>query len=273
MASTEQWEPVQRLRTYEQVMAQIEQRILDGRLKPETTCPASGTLAALLGVSRPSLRESLRVLEALGVVDIRRGGGPDGGAALVQTPGTGLVNLLKLQTRPRRISARTMWSRPGCPRRVVACGGGGPSERRRPPRARRDPRQDGRPRHRPANSTDWMPRSTCGSRESTGNALTAHFMSSLRTAIHHQMVEPYAELDDWRETAKIVRREHRDILAAIIDRDEVAGRTTDAHRISTISTRPTNGSGTTPSNAGRSGPVDRPRLRPVRLSTEIWTTR
>ena len=27
----EGWEPVQRIRTYEQVMAQIEERILDGR--------------------------------------------------------------------------------------------------------------------------------------------------------------------------------------------------------------------------------------------------
>ena len=55
--------------------------------------------------------------------------------------------------------------------------------------------------------------------ESTGNALTAHFMGSLRTAIHRQMVEMYAQLDDWRETAKTVRAEHREILRAIIDRD------------------------------------------------------
>jgi len=91
------WEPVQRIRTYEQVMAQIEQRILDGRLKAGDKLPSERELAQSLGVSRPSLREAMRVLEALGLVDIRVGGGPDGGAVLVQTPGDGAANLLKLQ--------------------------------------------------------------------------------------------------------------------------------------------------------------------------------
>src|SRR3954454_9841082 len=97
------WEPVQRMRTYEQVMAQIEERILDGRLKAGDHLPSERDLSLSLGVSRPSLRESLRVLEALGVVDIRRGG--EGGAVLVGTPGPGFVNLLKLQLALGHFSA------------------------------------------------------------------------------------------------------------------------------------------------------------------------
>jgi DNA-binding FadR family transcriptional regulator len=58
--------------------------------------------------------------------------------------------------------------------------------------------------------------------ESTGNALTAHFMGSLRTAIHRQMVQMYAELEDWRETAKTVRAEHREILRDITSGDGAA---------------------------------------------------
>ena len=65
VTTAEGWEPVQRLRTYEQVMSQIEERILDGRLKAGDHLPSERDLALLLGVSRPSLRESLRVLEAL----------------------------------------------------------------------------------------------------------------------------------------------------------------------------------------------------------------
>src|SRR4051812_34402795 len=95
VANVNGWEPVQRVRTYEQVMSQFEERILDGRLKAGDHLPSERDLAIQLGVSRPSLRESLRVLEALGIVEIRRGGGSDGGALLVGTPGIGMVNLLK----------------------------------------------------------------------------------------------------------------------------------------------------------------------------------
>jgi GntR family transcriptional repressor for pyruvate dehydrogenase complex len=229
MASTEQWEPVQRLRTYEQVMAQIEQRILDGRLKAGDHLPSERDFAALLGVSRPSLRESLRVLEALGVVEIRRGGGPDGGAALVQTPGDGLVNLLKLQIALAHFSSNDVvetrltleeWS----VREAAA-------------RANDDDHRE------LAKILDRMDDLGIDSAEfnrldaafhvriaeSTGNALTAHFMSSLRTAIHQQMVDRYAELADWRATATIVRAEHRDILAAIIERDGLLA----SHRVNT----------------------------------------
>jgi DNA-binding FadR family transcriptional regulator len=67
-------------------MAQIEDRILAGDLSAGDHLPDERDLSARLGVSRPSLRESLRVLEALGILEIRRGG--DGGAVLAGTPPT-----------------------------------------------------------------------------------------------------------------------------------------------------------------------------------------
>ena len=44
--TAEAWEPVQRVRTYEQVMAQIEDRILDGRLKAGDKLPSERDLSA-----------------------------------------------------------------------------------------------------------------------------------------------------------------------------------------------------------------------------------
>lgn len=217
------WEPVQRVRTYEQVMAQIEERILDGRLKAGDHLPSERDLALSLGVSRPSLRESLRVLEALGVVDIRRGGGPEGGAVLVGTPGPGFVNLLKLQLALGHFSqtdvvetrmAFEMWSVAEAAHRATTddhAALAGILD------AMDDPSID----TREFNRLDTAFHVAIA--ESTGNALTAHLMQSLRIAINRQMIEAYARLENWQETAKTVRGEHRQILAAIERRDPDEG--------------------------------------------------
>ncbi|THG36218.1 FadR family transcriptional regulator [Glaciibacter flavus] len=219
MSSANAWEPVQRLRTYEQVMAQIEERILDGRLKAGDHLPSERDLAVQLGVSRPSLRESLRVLEALGIVDIRRGGGADGGAVLVGTPGPGFVNLLKLQLALGHFSAGDVldtrialetWS---CSEAASRAGEADHADLARILDAMDDPSVETSEFNRL--DTAFHVRIA----ESTGNALTAHLMGSLRVAINRQMIEAYAGLADWRQTATTVRHEHRDILDAIRRRD------------------------------------------------------
>lgn len=54
---------------------QLEGRILEGTLKPGERLPPERELAQRLGVSRPSLREAIQKLEALGLVESRQGGG------------------------------------------------------------------------------------------------------------------------------------------------------------------------------------------------------
>ena len=216
---TSDWQPIGRARAYEQVLEQIEERILDGRLAAGDHLPSEREFAASLGISRPSIREALRVIEALGIVQIRRGAGRDSGAVLVSSPGDGLMNLLKLQIALATFSwddvlntrmALEIW----CVEEAAW-------------RANPDDHAQ------LGEILDRMDAPTIDSAEfnrldaafhvriaeSTGNALTAHFMGSLRTAIHHQMVKMYAELENWRETAKTVRAEHRAILQAIVDRD------------------------------------------------------
>jgi GntR family transcriptional repressor for pyruvate dehydrogenase complex len=222
--TAEAWEPVQRVRTYEQVMAQIEERILDGRLKAGDKLPSERDLAALLGVSRPSLRESLRVLEALGIVDIRPGGGADGGAVLVGEPGSGFVNLLKLQLAlgqfhhtevlETRIALET-WC---CEEAAVRA----TDQDHRELALILDRMDD------PDITTDEFNRLDAAFHvrisESTGNSLTSHLMGSLRIAINRQMIEAYARLENWKETATVVRREHREILDALQRREPAAAR-------------------------------------------------
>lgn len=218
-AAQSSWEPVRKVRTYEQVMAQIEQRILDGRLGPGDRLPSEREFAQLLGVSRPSLREALRVLEALGIVDVRPGRGPDGGTAFLGHPGTGFSMLLKMQLAlghfRRTDVLRTRltleeWavieaSRHATPADHVAL------------RAILDEMDSPHLTARDFNGLDTEFHVRIA--ESTGNSLTAHLMGALRTAIQRQMIEAYERLDDWRATSRSVRREHRAILQAIEARD------------------------------------------------------
>lgn len=57
------------------LQAEIMDLILDRELEPGDPLPTETELSAVLGVGRNTLRESLKVLQALGVVDIRHGFG------------------------------------------------------------------------------------------------------------------------------------------------------------------------------------------------------
>ncbi len=67
-------EPIKRERIYEQVVREIQRSLAAGELRPGNRLPPERELAERLGISRPSLREALRVLEAMGIVDRKPGG-------------------------------------------------------------------------------------------------------------------------------------------------------------------------------------------------------
>lgn len=58
-----------------QIVQQIRSAIMQGRLKPGQPLPQEKDLVAQFGVSKHTLREALRALEALGLIAIRRGAG------------------------------------------------------------------------------------------------------------------------------------------------------------------------------------------------------
>ncbi len=60
----------------EQIIRSLQEYIIDGNAKPGTALEPERELASTLGVSRFSLREALRVAQAQGLIDIRRGRRP-----------------------------------------------------------------------------------------------------------------------------------------------------------------------------------------------------
>jgi DNA-binding FadR family transcriptional regulator len=59
----------------EQIVRQLVALVRNGDLAPGDRLPAERALADSLGVGRPTLREALRALQLLGILDIRHGGG------------------------------------------------------------------------------------------------------------------------------------------------------------------------------------------------------
>jgi GntR family transcriptional repressor for pyruvate dehydrogenase complex len=93
---TDEWAPVSRVRTYELVLQRIERQIVSGALRAGQRLPPERELAELLGVSRPAVREALRVLEAQGAVRSQVGQGPDSGTTIDRLPSDALARLLRL---------------------------------------------------------------------------------------------------------------------------------------------------------------------------------
>lgn len=75
MATTKpEFEAISRNKVYEEVARQLERRILD-ELKPGDMLPPERELAQMFGVSRGSVRDAIRRLEAVGLVQPRQGAG------------------------------------------------------------------------------------------------------------------------------------------------------------------------------------------------------
>ncbi len=85
-----------RPRTHEIVLAHIEAELSAGRVALGQRLPGERVLAEQIGVSRASVREAIRVLEAMGVVRTAVGSGADAGAVIVADPGMALAGTLRL---------------------------------------------------------------------------------------------------------------------------------------------------------------------------------
>jgi GntR family transcriptional regulator, transcriptional repressor for pyruvate dehydrogenase complex len=100
-------------RVSQAIVEQVKHLLRQGRLKPGDRLPSERELCDRFGVSRVTVREALRVLEAGGLIDIRVGAR---GGAFVTSPtsqqiGEGLADLLHLSplTAPEVTEARQVF--------------------------------------------------------------------------------------------------------------------------------------------------------------------
>ena len=91
-------------RIFQDVVSQVQSAILDGRIQPGEKLPAERELCEMLGTSRGTLREALRVLEQKGLIEIRLGVG--GGAIAKDPGGDQMTESLDMLIRSQKVSLR-----------------------------------------------------------------------------------------------------------------------------------------------------------------------
>lgn len=208
------------MRTHQLVLTWIEKQLSDGELTVGGRLPAERTLAEQLGVSRTSVREAIRILEAMGVVRAGVGSGPEAGTVVISDPTAALGSALRLHVATQHLPIADIVET-----RVLL-------ESWAAARARADA-----PELKQAaallDEMDAVGRGSEGAdhflaldvrfhlslADAAGNAVVSAMMGSLRESIQGYAGKLTANLPDWDATATRLQAEHRDILAAIRNDD------------------------------------------------------
>jgi len=222
--ATPSWQPVQRLRTHEQVLAAVEDQIARGNLRPGDRLPGERELAELLGVSRPSVREALRVLEWMGVVVAGVGSGKDAGSVITGRPSEALSRLLRLHLALSNFNLdEVVGTRIALESAAVEAAASHASAESIADLENildrmADPGLE--PHEFNELDTDFHVTMALAS----GNKLLGELMQALRDAVHQVMVQAFERLPDWRDRARSLQAEHRKILTAVTNHDAPAAR-------------------------------------------------
>jgi DNA-binding FadR family transcriptional regulator len=218
--------PVAQRRAFEDVIVQVEEAIAAGRLRPGDRLPPERELAAQLQVSRASVREAMRVLEAFGVIVPRRGRGADAGSVVTAAGQNGLAGLLRIYSLLNnvplgdlvdlRVAVETMTAREAAERRqgarLAELAAGMTAVTDRGAFLQLD--------------TDFHVELA----RASGNALAPLLMEALRETIARKMRAAFDAVEDWDATRERIAADHAAIASAIEAGDsERAASTVEEH--------------------------------------------
>jgi GntR family transcriptional repressor for pyruvate dehydrogenase complex len=213
------------MRTHQLVLHWIENQLSEGLLTVGGRLPAERTLAEQLQVSRTSVREAIRILEAMGIVRAGVGSGPEAGTVVISDPTAALGSALRLHVATQHLPVSDIvetrvllesWAaaraRPDAPEVAAAAAlldemdavGKG---------------ADGKGSLAVDDFLALDVRFHLALADAAGNAVVSAMMGSLRESIQGYVAELTANLPDWEATALRLRAEHREILAAIRNDD------------------------------------------------------
>lgn len=223
-------------RTYQAVLDRIEHDLHAGRLAVGGRLPGERVLADRYGVARSSVREAVRVLEAMGLIRTATGSGPEAGATLISEPATPIGSALRWHLASRHlpvadlVQARVLietWAVAEAAQRSATAEAGHA--------ARSAVARTGLVSLLDAMDAPDLPageflaldtRFHVGLAELAGNAVIAAVMAAMREAIQGYVTAAVDLLADWESMAVRLRAEHRGILDAVAtgDREQASAR-------------------------------------------------
>lgn len=203
------------MRAHELVLQRIERELAVGALAVGDRLPGERVLAEDLSVSRSSVREAIRVLEAMGVVRTAVGSGPEAGAIVIADPIRSIGSALRLHTATKHLPIPDLVDT----RMLLESWAIREA-------AHRDPKPDLSAAEKLLDAMDDA--DMCPEEfhrlDATfhvamvglaGNVVVEAMMAALRDSIHSYVMAGVPSLDDWAAVAANLRREHRDIVGAV----------------------------------------------------------
>lgn len=199
------------MKAHEAVMAWVTEELTSGHLHIGDHLPSERALAETLGISRGSVREALRVLEALGTIRTSTGSGPRSGTILTAVPEQALTVALNLQLATRQVDHRNIFEM-----RLLL--------------------ESWTARHSDPTKGEWenaqrlldlmdAPELTVEDflaldaefhvvlSRAADNPLISTLMDAMRTSISDHTLALARDLPDWADTSARLRAEHREIYA------------------------------------------------------------
>jgi len=218
-------------RTHETLLQDIEADLRSGKIKIGDRLPGERTLAETYGISRASVREAIRVLDAMGILRSSVGSGPTSGAIVVSDPAAGLSSALRLHVASNRLPVadivqtrillETWTARAGALR----------------PENDELLKQAGQLLH--AMDDPAINRATFHQLDAqfhvalsslAGNTVVGTMMESLSGAIVNYVKDAMDAMETWPDVITILRTQHHDIFDAVQSRNgELAARLLTEH--------------------------------------------
>ncbi|WP_457948689.1 FadR/GntR family transcriptional regulator [Pseudarthrobacter sp. alpha12b] len=215
-----------RRRTHDALLKDIEADLRDGKIKVGDRLPGERTLAENYGISRASVREAIRILDAMGVVRSSVGSGPTSGAIVVSDPSAGLSSALRLHVASSRLPVQDIvqtrilletWTA-----HAGAAREGGDAEREEAGKlleAMDHPEVDRAAFH------ELDARFHVALSSLAGNEVMATIMESLSGSIVGYVKGAMDAMEDWPAVLAVLRTQHHGIFDAVQSRDgELAAR-------------------------------------------------
>lgn len=209
-------------RMYTVVLDWLEHRLRSGEISVGDKLPGERQLAEEFGISRASVREAIRILDAMGLVRSSTGSGPAAGAVVISEPSAALAWALRMHVATRSLPVRDLVqtrllletqsaleaaAAPETPERAAAL-----EHAAHLVAAMEDPNLPDEHFH--AHDAEFHVLLS----SLAGNVVVETIMSSLRQATIGYVQETVAGLEDWPQVRLTLQRQHRQILRASQER-------------------------------------------------------
>ncbi len=209
-------------RTYTVVLDWLEAQLRAGEITLGDKLPSERVLAEKFGISRASVREAIRILDAMGLVRSSTGSGPAAGAVVISEPSAALAWALRMHVATKSLPVRDLvQTRLLLETQSAVEAAAAPDTAERAEILERaaellelmdDPELPAKEFHAHDAQFHILLASLAD------NVVVETIMGSLRQATIGYVQETVAGVEDWSEISRTLQEHHREILAAVRER-------------------------------------------------------